>query len=228
MRPIDLFSEPGLRVWAAADPECSSLLLQVHHAACDGKGVQQVADDFLRSYAYTVARTDSPIKLAPCDAEALRGRGTFGLTVRKYLRILPAQITGILGVRQFLMRRPVPLLDAPDAVSDELPMSFPDLKVGRLDADEVRKLNAAATDSKVTGNDWLLRDFFLAVNDFRARHQATAAGEWIRFSVPMNLRQTADRHMPAANVVSMVFLDRTPAQIADPAACCRASTPRWT
>ena len=43
------------------------------------------------------------------------------------------------------------------------------------------------------------------------------AGEWISFAVPMNLRQGDDSRMPAANVVSMVFLQYTPAQIADPA-----------
>ena len=74
----------------------------------------------------------------------------------------------------------------------------------------------------MTVNDWLLRDFFVAVDDFRTRHQATAAGEWIRFSVPMNLRQAADSRMPAANVVSMVFLDRNPAQIADPGGLLRS------
>ena len=95
------------------------------------------------------------------------------------------------------------------------------MKVGRLEAEEVRQLSVAAADSKVTVNDLLLRDFFVAVADFRARHQAAPAGEWIRFAVPMNLRQAADRRMPAANVVSMVFLTAMPAQIADPAGLLR-------
>ncbi len=181
-------------------------MLQVHHAACDGKAVFQVLDDFVRSYARVVDHKDARIELSPCDAEALRGRGTFGLTVLKCLRMLPAQLSGLSGVWQFFLRRPVPLLAATDAISGELPASFPDMKVDRLEAEEVRNLSAAAADSKVTVNDWLLRDFFLAVADFRARHQAAAAREWISFAVPMNLRQAADRRMPAANVVSMVFL----------------------
>ena len=216
MGPIDLFSEPGLRAWATADSQGSSLVLQVHHAACDGKAVFQVLDDFVRSYARVVDHKDARIELSPCDAEALRGRGTFGLTFLKCLRMLPAQLSGLSGVWQFFLRRPVPLLAATDAISGELPASFPDMKVDRLEAEEVRNLSAAAADSKVTVNDWLLRDFFLAVADFRARHQAAAAREWISFAVPMNLRQAADRRMPAANVVSMVFLQRKPAQIADP------------
>ena len=96
------------------------------------------------------------------------------------------------------------------------------MKLGRLEAEELQRLSAAAADSQVTVNDWLLRDFFVAVDDFRARHQAAAARDWIRFSVPMNLRQAADSRLPAANVVSMIFLDRTPAQIADPAGLLRS------
>ena len=81
--------------------------------------------------------------------------------------------------------------------------------------EEVQKLTAAVAEAEVTANDWLLRDFFVAVDDFRARHQVTTPSEWIRLSVPMNLRREADNRMPAANVVSMVFLDRTPKQIAN-------------
>ncbi len=95
MRPIDLFSEPGLRVWATADSQSGSLVVQVHHAACDGKAVFQVLDDFVRSYAHVSAGKQSPIELSPCDPQTLRGRGRFGLTVGKYLRMLPAQLMGL-------------------------------------------------------------------------------------------------------------------------------------
>ena len=112
------------------------------------------------------------------------------------------------------MRRPVPLLKRIAAVSDALPTGFPDVMVGSLVAEEVQKLSAAAANAKVTANDWLLRDFFMAMDDFRARHQSTHSGEWLRISVPMDLRHKPDMRMPAANVVSMVFIDRTGKQIA--------------
>jgi hypothetical protein len=250
MRPIDLFSEPGWRAWATTDSQGSSLVLQVHHAVCDGKAVTQVLDDFVRSYARIAAGKQAGVpplgggpppkggtpapELSPCDPQTLPGRGRFGLTVGKYLRMLPAQVTGLLGVRQFLMRQPVPLLAANDAGAPgtpgrgDLPGSFPDVKVGRLEAEDLRRLSAAAADSKATVNDWLLRDFFVAVADFRSRQQTAGTrsagytGEWIRFVVPMNLREAADIRMPAANVVSMVFLDRNPAQIADPGGLLRS------
>ena len=58
----------------------------------------------------------------------------------------------------------------------------------------------------------------MAVDDFRTRHQAYDARRMDPLSrADESPPEDADRRMPAANVVSMVFLDRTPAQIADPA-----------
>jgi hypothetical protein len=223
-RPIDLYSESALRAWGTTDAQSSSFTIQVHHAACDGKAVLQVLDEFLRNYAHAVDGK-SRLKLPPRDFDALRRRGTFGLTVGKTLRMLPAQLSALFAVREFLMRQPVPLLEttgATAAISGELPASYPDVHYGRLNADEVRKLSAAAAACNVTVNDLLLRDFFVAVNDFRTRHQAVAAGEWIRFSVPINLRPAGGSPMSAVNAVSMLFLDRRPAQIADPAGLLRS------
>ena len=112
MRPIDLFSEPGLRAWATADSQRSSLVLQVHHATCDGKAVFGVLDDFLRSYAHVSAGKQSRIAMSTCNPETLPGRGRFGLTVWKYLCMLPAQLMGLSRIRMFFMQRPVPYWNA--------------------------------------------------------------------------------------------------------------------
>jgi hypothetical protein len=74
MQPIDLFSEPGLKSWASADSQRSSLVLQVHHAVCDGKAVFQVLDDFVRSHAHISAGNQSAMELSPCDPTLLYGR----------------------------------------------------------------------------------------------------------------------------------------------------------
>jgi hypothetical protein len=216
MQPIDLFSEPGLKAWGMADSQRSSLVLQVHHAACDGKAVFQVLDEFVRCYAHISAGRQSAMELSPCDPQLLYGRGNFGLTVRKYLRLLPVQVIGLSRVLMFFMQRPVPLLNRIAARPSAFPTGFPHVVLGSLEPEEVQKLSAAVADAKVTTNDWLLRDFFAAIDDFRARHQTTARGQWVRVSVPIDLRHKRDMRMPAANVVSMVFLDRTPEQIAAP------------
>ena len=221
MQPIDLMREPGLRAWVSADAQQSAMVLQVHHAACDGKGVLQAIDDFLHSYARASDRGRSRIELAPRDEALLARRGSFGLTTGKLLKMLPAQLSGLIGAGHFLLRKPVPLLANEDSEEQRLagrvPDPFPAVRMGRLDTDLLQRLSAAAADQRVTVNDWLLRDFFLAVADFRGRYIVPGKKDWVRISVPINLRQPGDERMPAANIVSMVFLDRNSRQCADPA-----------
>jgi hypothetical protein len=231
MGPLDVTQEPGLRGWASSDADHSTIVVQVHHAACDGKGVLQLADDFLRGYALVMKGERCGVELATYDEGLLPRRGTYGLTARKLLAMLPAQLSGLIGAGQFLFRQPVPLLASGEsscrdsknasrhAECDEY--NPPSVRTGRIEADVLRRLSAAAKEQQVTVNDWLLRDFFLAVDDFRRRHESPRETDWLRFSVPINLRQQEDARLSAANVVSMVFLDRNARQIADPASLLR-------
>ncbi len=227
MARIDLTKGPGARAWASTDLRQSTLVLHVHHAACDGKGVLQVCDDFLRGYARAIEGASSEIPLSPRDATLLPRRGTFGLTAGKLLKMLPAQLTGLVAAGQFLLRQPVALLAGQDtarlAVQDNGHFAerdeydCPCVRTDRIDSDLLRRLSAAAEEQQVTVNDWLLRDFFVAVDEFRRRHDSPREIDWVRVTVPINLRQTCDDRLPAANVVSMVFLDRNARQAAKPA-----------
>ncbi len=55
-RAIDLFDEPGCRYWyqPTKDPGGSRLLIQLHHACCDGVGLRQVLIDALSRYVSNV------------------------------------------------------------------------------------------------------------------------------------------------------------------------------
>ena len=55
-------------------------------------------------------------------------------------------------------------------------------------------------------NDLLLRDMFLAVNEWNK--QAGVKPGWLRVLMPTNLRLPRDEHMPAANMVSLSFITR--------------------
>lgn len=214
---IDLFSEPGVRVWAVDDTVGSALVIEMHHACCDGLGMFQLAEDFLLAYAAATGQASAAVPLCPLDVKMLPRRGRFGLSLGKFLRMLPDQLVGLLGARQFLMRRPVPVLPTKDAdPGAALPESYPAVITHALDQGEMDLLKALAKREGATVNDWLVRDLFLALADFRSRHQANAPDEWLRFSVPVNLRGPGDQRLPAANVVSMVFLDRRLPDFADP------------
>jgi len=210
---IDLFSEPGLRVSARRQDRETELLFQFHHACCDGIGALRFIEDLLVAYAATDCGDnngrDRRSVFRPIDDRCLLGRGRFGLTAWKLLKIAHRQARGLLGVRQFLMRRPVPLQPIETAsVTAELPIDFPNTIAHQFSEAETTGLLTAARKAEKTVNDVLARDLFLAMSDFRSSRQLGNENEWLRLSIPMNLRSQEDVQLSASNVVSMVFLDR--------------------
>ena len=71
-------------------------------------------------------------------------------------------------------------------------------------------------------NDLLARDLFLAIDRWRRNANVSAGDDWLRMMIPMNMRRPSDALMPAADVVSTVFLDRRPRDFANPGSLLRA------
>ena len=215
---LNLQTEIGLRVYVTVGLQKTDVVLQFHHACCDGAGFLSFLSDFF--IAYALERGESPrlIQLPEVDDARLGERGRYGLTWWRFLKLLPRQMIGLQGVAQFLGRRPTPL--TPHAVrqdDDSLPTHYPATVQHLFSEDETIRLRQAAQRLKVSANDLMARDVFLAVMRWRRELSYGDDREWIRMMVPMNMRSAEDRKLPAANVVSSVFLDRRCADTADSA-----------
>ncbi|MFM2096211.1 MAG: hypothetical protein RIS70_3335, partial [Planctomycetota bacterium] len=68
----------------------------------------------------------------------------------------------------------------------------------------------------------LARDLFLTIQSWRQQRGFDKASDWVRLMVPINMRRAEDAVMPAANVVSTVYLDRQPHACTDPEALLRS------
>lgn len=197
----------GLRLIVIESEGSSEVLVQFHHACCDGLGIFQFIHDLLVIYAQSQGvsiRRALPIY----EPERLRGRGKFGLTWRKALAMARKQSVGLLGVRQFLARSPTPITPHErEPNGAPTPDIYPAACAEHFAAEVNAGLRKEAAALGVTTNDLLARDLFIAMTEFRRRRKLSD-DEWLRLMVPINLRNTADRRLPAANVVSSVFLDR--------------------
>ncbi|MCA9119799.1 MAG: chromosome condensation protein [Planctomycetaceae bacterium] len=204
----------GLRLIVIEGEGASELLVQFHHACCDGLGIFQFIHDLLVIYSQlqgvAIARA-----LPTYEPDKLRGRGTFGLTWRKALAMTRKQSVGLLGVRQFLARSPTPLTPHEREPSGApTPSTYPAACAEHFAAEVNAGLRKVAVQLGVTTNDLLARDLFVAMAEFRRRRKLST-DEWLRLMVPINMRNTADRRLPAANVVSSIFLDRRGTDIDD-------------
>jgi len=216
LEPLDLRTAPGLRLTACEGSGQTDVVLQAHHACCDGMGLFAFAEDLLMAYAIARgAATAAPLR--PLQPQQLRERGRISLTGPRFLKILPNPLAGLRGARRFLMRTPEPLVPHHAQGSDDrLPPDYPASLTRRLDESQTRGVLAAAKTLGVTLNDLLVRELFLTLAQWRQRHVPGRSEAWLRLCVPMSLRTGAHEGLPAANVVSMVFLDRRGRDLADP------------
>lgn len=216
---VDLTRTPGSRVWVLDRENGHDLILQVHHCCTDALGMETVFEDLLVYYAMTLSNGRPKTSLRSLALHRLRDRGTPGLTVVKYLKMIHRQMVGLLGVRQFLMRTPTSLTAgrlAPESMSPA--KIFPTPLIHTFDRAQTRRILAAARHLNVTVNHLLVRDLFLAVSAWQKKKGPENKKRWLRFAIPMNLRTAVDIDMPMANSVSMIFLDRQPADFSDPEA----------
>jgi len=215
--PLELATGPLVRVVPVLDPSTGSgpagpleILVQFHHVACDGLGALAFLSDLLEMVAGIAS--DRPPDLEPLDPKRLAHRGRYGLDAWKLLRSLPAQARGLEGVWKFIRHRPGRFPDDPGATGLARDLAAVSSVFSDSEADSLRRAAAAAGGSL---NEVATASLFTALAAEVPFEPKDSRAEVIRLSIPMNLRQVADRRLPAANVVSMVFLDRTADQISD-------------
>lgn len=211
---LDLFQEVGTRVIVHSLAESCTIIFQVHHACVDGKGILAAFDDLWKFYD---ARSRGQRPALPCyDANLLPRRNHFGLNIRSAMDTIPKQRVGLIGIRQYLMRHPVPIVPH-EAIPPDNAVPLPvSCQIARFEESEVRCLRDTATRNAVTLNELLTTSVFQGIASFREKKGLGMKDEWIRMMVPVNMRSTEqDSRQTACNIVSSIFLDRTPAQIED-------------
>lgn len=210
-RYFDLMHTVGLQadLFPAESSQPNILFLQIHHALADGLGCLQVVEDLLAEYASPSDRSTQSSSIDTSSIDIVQ-RNRFGLNVIRILRLIPQQCIGLAGVRQFLMRRPVPLNCGPNDHTESARLTA--LK-HQLTREQSELLKQSAKQYGATLNDYLACLVFEACDALRRDQAAYNQTEWLRMMVPISLRN-AQSQPSACNVVSCVFLDRTGQQIA--------------
>jgi hypothetical protein len=212
---IDLCRWPGLRVWVRCSEKTSRAVFQMHHACCDGLGALRFAEDLLVLYSREVAGGDPAIAPRPIDVTQLRTRGEFpptegGLKILARDAYVTARVWGPI-----LLRTPAPLrVPSSGQNSPATPMPFLGFQTHVLDPGLTRRLRALAGTQNVTLNDLMLCDLFQTVGDWN-RQFGQRGNPWLRINVPVTVRDRDDDTMPAANLLSFMFLARKVRQCRD-------------
>jgi hypothetical protein len=203
---IDLRTRPGLVATAVVGRCRSDLVLQFHHATCDGIGAMDFVSDLLTAYSNVLAGTDR-YRFKVLDAAQLRGRDALPLSGPGLARWLVRQTPRLVSLWRFFRRRPAPVIPHRADMERSRPVpDYPEGLVCHLTREESAALAGMAQGSETSLNALLARDLVLALGQWR-KHQDYAEDAWLRLMLPVNMRTPFHRQMPAANVVSTVFLD---------------------
>ena len=213
-RWMDLKSESGIRLWLREAETTTTLMLQIHHCCCDGIGASSFIDTLLTAYHLLHTSASTSAMEAMFDAQLLRLRDPSCAT---WQRILKTAWNAIFRVAPYFKHSPIPLatpraLPLDDSNGDQ----FPQFHTSTLDEADTEQIEMTAKRLGVSLNVLLLRDLFLVLDRWNRRYSPDHRSRTIRVCIPINLRRPVYRRMPAANMVSLLLLDRDAKQLADP------------
>ena len=207
VRGLDLTTVHGVRFFVQLTADRSDVLIQFHHACCDGIAIYQVARELV--IAYSAELLDRPdYQLPLLDEGLLAKRESTGLKTGPQLRLMLQQAARLPSVWNFFARTPAQLVPhEARAFEDAAPQMYPAVGAYQFDTTTSTALKSRLS-SGVTMNDVLTRDLFLAMRDFRRQQRVASDHSWLRLMVPTSLRRPEQYRSSAANMIGSVFLER--------------------
>lgn len=183
----------------------------IHHSVSDADGILAFLEDILIGYAIKKGRVLPTTAFRPIAEESMALRHDLGMTWKRYWRLLPRSLK---STGRLVFHQPEPLLPLRKADRKTLPERYPLYRRFALSQEETAAYRRKAKSHGVTMNDLLLRDHFLASADFKSRY-SPESNRWIRVAMPINMRLRDFPNLFAANIVSMVFLDRRVSHVSE-------------
>ena len=215
-RPFDLRRESGLRLVVLSDGEHKHrVVMQVHHATCDGVAGCEFFGDIWAQYAGVeprafsqppAARIKPSAKHAP-ESSAANGGQDSAREARSFASFWPTPLSRMTTRRD---RRAAGHPPPANAACD--PRSPPFMRIDFTSA-STERLRVAASAVGVSLNDCVIAAVMRAALAWNARAGRPSGN--VRVTMPVNLRQPGQRE-PANNDLGYAFLDRTAAQCTDP------------
>lgn len=226
-QPIDLTKNIGLRVWGEQHPDHAVITMQFHHACCDGIGAAQFLEDvaigYARHHALSVdQQTDLP-ELRPLDAQLLKRRNhTSGRRIADVPGSAARRVCAVIKYSvRYMWQKKMQLRSVLSIPEDDRQRGL-GLTTARLTRAETRSLRNVAKHNNATINDVLVRDLMRVSQEWNSN---ASLRRWripgwrpptYSVLVPTSLRGPNDGELPACNVVSYIFMERSPALVTRP------------
>lgn len=213
--PIDLENEIGIRFYGwrflANDQTRIVMKFVYHHSCCDGKGGLAFADNVLHRYQLSMGETASPLgDVAVVDPQQVNRRNLPAASKSGILkRFWRTFVVRPKRAAKMLLSKPHIFRDdtrVPSASNEDIFSDPPRLCSTKLSVPETEQLGELAKKLSATSNTILARELFHSVNDWLTVDSGHKRRN-LRILIPYSLRDERHEQMPAANCVSMVYLE---------------------
>lgn len=196
---LNLEQAPGLRIWVRPGPSGLTVILLVHHAACDALGMLTFFMEWLL--------------LATGNGHRLPEDSVAALPHREDLHQIPAAFSWRQrwrNIARYLLGKPPLPLALPDQHEKTTPDSSESAyDVVRFSAEEFEDLKQAARDDGASINDCLAAALFLTIRDWDHDYRSQPSRRPWRILVPVNRRPVDQPFFSACNLIGYKMLTRT-------------------
>lgn len=214
---LDLRHEAGLRLVVSVSKHRARVQFQIHHACCDGVGGVEFLGDVFAHYGLETSAPGDPtprpgvVRVAQLAQRDRWSRTAPSLgSLRALGRILDA-------ARRMMRRKPLLIGARRPAVVQSSSGNGPSRLASRmhtqvLSRELTKGLRKFASQQAVTVNDVCIGEMFHTIFDWNRDAEQPSIDKGIVILIPVSLRTPEHDQMPAANLVSYVFVTRTAAE----------------
>jgi NRPS condensation-like uncharacterized protein len=206
---LDIYSTPGLRIWAHQSDGQTRMTLQFHHAACDGTGAYRFVGDLLGCYMSRLASCGHQIEMGDFDLAQLKARPTKMRSLQASDGFMQKMVSAYSEVWRTFGHR-IAILNQPKAKTRAT--ELPGMVNQELTAEQHASLRQLATSKGATFNDLMLCKMFQSVLLWNNRSERSRK---YRILVPSDMRDGQDFEIPACNMTAYTFINRFATEIAD-------------
>lgn len=201
------FRDPGLRVVIEIGGGKTRVTYVMNHVVTDGMGGYRFIGDVMAIYAATVGGPEQGA-VVPLDVERLKTRSKSMVLGPDQKAKMLSQDDVLVNVGGGLVQTECCFLSGLKSPDYHKPLqTYPSIAKHWFDPKEFHAIRKTAEKQGVFPHDLLLMASFKLASIWNAKSGRNAKKP-IRLCVPADSRQKGDDLMPAANVVSLTFMER--------------------
>lgn len=204
-----------VQIWVRQGGSSAKIFFLFKHACVDAIAAIRFIGDIFAAYGCRRAGPQESPRMKALDPGQLSRRGRFEVTPPGPIWGTPPLKRLIQELFKLTVRRPQELIFPARTGVDLDWNGLPPQEHTLFEAEDVDRLRRAARRHEAGLNDLLLAGMYATIRGWNSRLGVDDPGSWLRVTIPVSMRGSADDRMPACNRLGFTFLTRRSSECDD-------------